>query len=71
MSLDGKKFERTNKENEYVHVLDFDYESKRIYFADVMKTEIKSMDFNGTDERKLIWHDLPLVEGIAFDWINK
>ena len=71
MTLNGTILGRANDENEYVHVLDFFYKYEWIFFADAGKGQIKRMMFNGSDEQVVIKHNLPLVEGIAVDWINE
>ena len=73
MSVNGTVLGTANEENEYVHVLDYDFAKDTIFFVDASKHEIKKMFFNGSNETSVIKreHYAPLVEGLAVDWVNE
>lgn len=52
-----------------VIALTFSYKDKKIFYSDIQKGSINSMNFNGTDHQILV-DKQGAVEGIAFDSLN-
>ena len=71
MELNGTLLGHSDVENDYVHVLDYDYANSSIYYADAGRHVIKRVAFAGGPETVIVRHNLPLIEGIAVDWVNK
>lgn len=50
LNVDGGPLQSVTSHHEFTHALDYDYEERKIYFADVSKFEIVSVGFEGGDE---------------------
>ena len=52
--------------------LDFDFDTKHIYWSDVVNETIRRAPIdNGADVEVIIKGNLDIPEGLALDWINK
>ena len=75
MNMDGSGYVSLLNDTELVHVLDFDRKEQKIYYADAKTGEIKRINYTGAAQadhaHTLVWHDLPLVEGLSVDWVGR
>jgi hypothetical protein len=51
--------------------IDFDFQTRRIFYSDVNVDKIFSADFDGTNLREVIGQNLVSADGIAVDWVAK
>lgn len=51
--------------------IDFDFQTRRIFYSDVNVDKIFSADFDGGNLRVVVGHNLVNADGIAVDWVAK
>lgn len=66
--VNGKRI--TYIENQMPIALDYDCRDSRIYYTDISSKTIRSINFDGGDE-KIVVRDVGSGEGVAVDWLSR
>ena len=69
--MEGESYQKIDDDYMNVVALDYLYDQDQLYFADVKEEKIYRMFMNATEKEEIIKHDLPMVEGMALDWIGR
>lgn len=69
MELNGSDYGHYKPDMTFVHVLDFDWKTQRIYFIDITRKTINFLGFEA--ENFTAFQNSSGVEGIAVDWIGR
>ncbi|KAM9425856.1 low-density lipoprotein receptor-related protein 2 [Pholidichthys leucotaenia] len=51
--------------------LDYDHYEKRLYWLDAGTGKIERMNFDGSDRKMLVDHNIAGAEGLAVDWVGR
>ena len=71
VSVDGESYQRVDDDYMNVVALDYLFDQNQLYFVDVKDEKIYRMFMNATEKEVIIKHNLPMVEGMALDWIGR
>ena len=75
MNLNGSAMSTLVSDGQLIHIFDYDSVHKHFYYADAQGGHIRRIDYahdEAVAESVVInWHNLPLVEGIAVDWVGR
>ena len=74
IALNGTQLDILLSDTELVHILDFDSVGRHIYYADALGRHIRRINYDHDETQEpvtIVWHNLPLIEGIAVDWLGR
>ncbi|XP_078621857.1 low-density lipoprotein receptor-related protein 2-like isoform X1 [Branchiostoma floridae x Branchiostoma japonicum] len=71
LTVDGSSYNLVKQGLTNAIALDYDLQEQRYYYSDIGANLIKRMFMNGTGEETIIDQNIPLVEGMAVDWIGR
>ncbi|KAK3755593.1 hypothetical protein QZH41_017588, partial [Actinostola sp. cb2023] len=72
LSLDSSEFTEIVPKQRAAIALDYDYETRTVYWTDVITESIKSAPMNnGSAQRVLVNDSLHTPDGLSIDWVNR
>ncbi|CAK8674679.1 unnamed protein product [Clavelina lepadiformis] len=71
IATDGSDYELVTQGHDTIVALDYHYGDKRLFWTDVTRGLMESMNFDGSDRKVLFSREVPNGEGLAVEWVTR